>query len=162
MFITLICNVIFSMGRATTDVLVRLLNIVVEATMRQSNSFDNLQPILGSIPIDSRTIRQRYRLDRKTTLYAICPKCHTMFWPMYECDASIYPSHCTDSGISREDSCNKPLTQPINKPIKPYLYHSIFDYIASLTLQPHLERALDKACNDLQLIAKNLRLVEIM
>lgn len=158
MFIGIVCSVIFAMSRRTIDLLLGFLKCLVDATIKLSGAEDPLCRISKSILKDSRAVRERFRLDGKMTVYAVCPKCHSIYEPTLEGQAtgSTYPLTCSSVRNIGGPQCGEPLTRPasangkpIDKPIKPFVYHSVLDYMSGLASQLPIETALDKACDDL-------------
>ena len=132
--------------------------------------FQALQPFSGQ-PLDSRhehTITQlpgsiraalsKFDIDTKTIVYAVCPKCHCTYPPQTSLGESTtkYPSLCTNCPTPSSDECGQPLlrcdksNQESSKPIKPFVYHSFHDYLASLLSIKDLEEVMDKVCDELK------------
>ena len=101
----------------------------------------------------------KFDLDNKTFIYTVYPRCHCTYAP-HICPGETvtkYSSHCTNCTDPSSNQCGQPLLRYDRtgredswKPIKPFVYHSFHDYLASHPSWKDLEEVMDKACNELQ------------
>lgn len=157
MFISIVCTLMFSLSRKASDALLGFLKCLVNATLRRAGVKGD--PVVDLLFESSKSVRSRYRLDGKTTVYAVCPECHTTYAPINQVDqvVTMYPKICTNVIGFKGKQCGEVITKttliggrPFEKPIKPFVYHSLLDFISGMTSQHSLETALDKACDDLR------------
>ena len=158
-FLGIFTTVIVSASRNNGDFIMGLLNILLfYAFSSDGDSILELhhQEVLGEMPGNINSVLSKFDFQFKTTIYAICPKCHCTYAPLYNPGDSTpqYPSHCTHSPNAESGPCGAKLLSNTNassssKPIKPFIYHSFHDYLASLLSHPDLETLMDKCCNDL-------------
>lgn len=150
------------MSRSTTDTILGFLRALVEVTLRQmgleADPLGNDSNTLRAIPLDSRAVREKYRLNGNVTIYAVCPSCNCTYKPSRDPKSGlhVYPSKCTHIPSPGGLICSTQLLKPstnngikTSSPIKAFVYHSIFDYISGLTSLLSTEEMLDQACDDL-------------
>ena len=110
------------------------------------------------MPQSIRDAVSRFDLESRTVVYAVCPKCHCTYKPQYDGGSTqgIYKKTCTNRPKPKFGICGESLLHHVDddghqvmKPLKPFIYHDLHDYLASLLSQPDLESAMDKSCNDL-------------
>ena len=108
--------------------------------------------LLREVPSDIRTVLTRFSIEPNITRYASCPKCSASYPPDPSRSDDPYPHTCTlsetDKGI-----CGTPLVQRnilaperkgdtprvVYRAIRPYPYHSIKHWIASLFMKKVIE-----------------------
>lgn len=138
------------------NVIIGILNILVFAAFRVNT--ENLErsqvDVLSELPQSIREALSRFNLDSKTTVYAVCPKCHCTFSPTFRHGSAtpIYQEYCSNHPTPGSGSCNEPLLKLSRSgaklPIKPFVFHDFNDWFASLLSRPDLELAMNKACDD--------------
>lgn len=136
------------------------------------------QDILSQIPPTVESALSRFRLEGKTTTFAVCPTCHCTYGPRFALDSTtpLYPDFCDNipepeiiepkKGGKKQKApeparqtsvpgkrCGERLLHAVGsdgiaKPIKTYVFHSFHDYLAGLLSRPDLESAMDKASDD--------------
>lgn len=159
MFVGVVCSALLMLSRRVTSLIMGLVRVVVVSVLRvRTGSLGASERILlDAIPTDPRTILSRYNLSGITTIYAACPDCHATYRPEYK-GASILPSYpvkCTNRRRPDSTPCGATLlslhsvgSTVVQRPIKPFVYHSVLDFIGTLSSREDLERLIDKACDD--------------
>ena len=111
------------------------------------------------MPSNIHTALLKFDLDNKTFIYTVYLRCHCTYAPHISPGETVtkYPSHCTNHTDPSSNQCGQPLLRHDRtgkedswKPIKPFVYHSFHDYLASHLSWKNLEEVMDKACNELQ------------
>lgn len=149
MFTTVFASLVFGLSRAASDVLLRLLKVLVYSTLRRNKSVGDARFLTNAIPKDSRTIRSKFHLGGDTTIFAVCPKCHATYKPNYEIEC-VYPESCTYAPYATAMPCGEQLLDGNGKgPIKKFVYNSVLDFIGGLVSQEFIEASMDKACDNL-------------
>jgi hypothetical protein len=113
---------------------------------------------LAQIPSSITAALSMLNLDNQSTIYAVCPNCHSTYPPHFNHGSSkpIYPNRFNKPKPDSNE-CGKPLlealeasnTSTTTKPIKPFVYHHFHDYLAGLLSRPDLEQLMDKSCDNL-------------
>lgn len=106
--------------------------------------------IVNEFPITIETVLSRFKLDGKTTTYAICPKCHFSYDPAYQLGSKIpfYPKVCENKPYPGAEICGAQLLDG-NTPQKIFVYHHFHDYLAGLLSREDLEKSMDDRCDKL-------------
>lgn len=113
------------------------------------------QKMLSDLVKDVRTPADKFHLDGKYTIYAICPNpnCHQTYKSSFDDHSPIpkYPCRCTHPS-DEGHYCNEPLTRPkrisntvVQIPIKPFVYFDFKDWVANLLSRPGYEDMMDSA-----------------
>lgn len=63
--------------------------------------------------------------------------------------ALLYPTHCTNVLLD-QGQCGESLLTSDQKPIRPFMYHHLNDFIGNLLSRPDLEQYIDTACDDIK------------
>ncbi|KAL5512295.1 hypothetical protein ACEPAG_8361 [Sanghuangporus baumii] len=154
--ISLFSSVSFSLSHDDSSALLKLLKHLVETTMKITESEDVARAITSSIPDDPATLRSMYCLNRGSTLYAICPRCHALrrsadisYSTEAEAGVSVYSKKCSQPTGIFGVICNEPLTDDNNKPLKTFVYNSVLDFIGNLVSRNSIEACIDNACDNL-------------
>ena len=112
---------------------------------------------ITDMPANIRDALSKFGIKSKTIIYAVCPASHFTYAPQFTLGDNIlkYPSHYTHHPTPESGICGQPLLR-CNKsnlqntqPIKPFIYHSFHDYLATLLSHKDLKLLMDKACDDL-------------
>ena len=158
-FLGIFTTVIVGASRNDGDFIMGLLNILLfYAFSSDGDSILELhhQEVLREMPGNINSVLSKFDFQSKITIYAVCPKCHCTYAPLYNPGDSTpqYPSHCTHSPNAESGPCGAKLlsnskASSSSKPIKPFIYHSFHDYLAGLLSRPDLETLMDKCCDDL-------------
>lgn len=142
-------------SRRAGNFILGVIHILLRTAWRQPNNSLNTshESVIGQIPTTIETALSRFGLDDRTTIYAVCPSCHYTYKPEFLHGSVIprYPKSCTNKPRPDSDICNTNLLQESDvgeKPIKTYVYHHFFDYLARLLSRKDLEEQMDKACDD--------------
>jgi hypothetical protein len=134
-------------------VLALILSFAMDAQTPHSES--HRQNILSQILCSMETTLSCFKLDGQTTTYAVCLVCNCTYKPTTGLNSGHvrYPMKCFNSPIPENGPCDEPLLQLSHDgqlvPIKIFLYHHFYDYLAGLLSRPDLEALMDKPCNDL-------------
>jgi len=115
------------------------------------------QATIADMPSNIRDAILQFDIESKTVIYAVCPTCHFTYAPRFALGDHTpqYPTHCTHHPTPESGQCGQPLLRRNksdshkSQPIKPFVYHSFHDYLASLLSRKDLEGMMDKACDDL-------------
>jgi hypothetical protein len=139
----------------TGNFILGVIHILLRTALHQPNgSLNNShESVIGQIPKTIETALSRFNLDDRTTIYAVCPSCNYTFKPEFLHGSVIprYPKSCTNKPRPDSDICNTNLLHESDtgiKPIKPYVYHHFFDYLAGLLSRKDLEEHMDHVCDD--------------
>lgn len=167
-FLGIVGTVVMGMSRRDGDYLMGCLCIVVHTCFSLAQHGEVSGPpqqVLDELPQNIRAALSTFDLMSSTTIYAICPTCHCTYAPSP--NGSKYPSRCTNIPSPKALPCDEPLLRSSinestnddaddkhdehdeqdergqNQPIKPFVYHSIHDFIAGLLADPELEQYMD-------------------
>lgn len=147
-------------SRNDGDFMMGILNILLFHAFQPLNG-GRMDPvhedIIAEIPEKVRMALSQFDLEAKTTIYAVCPECHFTYPPIGDTSPK-YPLTCNNRRDLGSEECGTRLLQgnafesdpdSVQKPIKPFVYHSFHDYLASLLSRKDLEIAMNKSCDDL-------------
>lgn len=114
------------------------------------------EDVLKQLPTSLESALRKFKIDPKTVVYAACPSCHCTHAltddrlsgdPSYPetCEGVVYPKTgaATVCGQRLLD-----MRQGKLRPIKPFVFPSFIDYVASMMSDPDIESMCDKACDD--------------
>ncbi len=116
--------------------------------------------ITDQIPKTISTVSERFNLQGKLTLYAVCTTCKYTHKPTYrhgdkEKKSPIYPKMCTNIPSPGGGHCGTLLLERVYvggihvwRPTLIFAYHSVFDYVAMMDSQVNLREAMDQACDN--------------
>jgi hypothetical protein len=141
-------------SRRAGNFVLGVIRILLHTAWRQSDGSLSMshETSMGQIPTTIETALSRFGLDDDTTIYAVCPSCHYTYKPVFSRGSVIphYPKLCTNKPRPDSDVCNESLLQEsdTSKPIKTYVYHHFFDYMAGLLSRQDIEEQMDKVCDD--------------
>ncbi|KAK0230329.1 hypothetical protein IW262DRAFT_1453228 [Armillaria fumosa] len=161
----IVCNCIVGLGRAMCNMIIAVSVLIVRLTMAANLTEDsdgdcdfdpNQEIIMDQLPSSLHTAQQVIKLDGRTTMYAVCPKCNACYEPIYITSLASkpsYPSRCEkrNPGPSELIVCGASLLKSEEngaKPIKPFLMASLEDFIARTLADRNVELLCDKACDD--------------
>ncbi|KAF7330467.1 hypothetical protein MVEN_02485900 [Mycena venus] len=158
--LAVVCNVILGLSTQPCDLLIQSVQMIIRLVMSMNLAADaeeyNLeqQHVLGQLPRSLRAALDTFKLDAKTTVYAVCPSCHFTHAPKEHriTGDRVYLSVC-DNYVLEPDGqrqCSKPLLEDRNgklRPIKPFLYVSFMDHLARLLSDPQIEEMCDRVCD---------------
>lgn len=117
----------------------------VDTSPQNSNLVENF-------PVDPDTVRNKFPLDGKATVLAVCPKstCHMTYAPTFHRGSPVprYSRTCTRREYKNGPICGTALTRKhesglFRVPIKRFVSFSFKDYIARLLCSEELERSMD-------------------
>ncbi|CAK5269520.1 unnamed protein product [Mycena citricolor] len=158
--LALICHVIIGISADPVDVIIAFVNAIIQATMALSAHGGQAQPaqeyVLNQLPTSLESALRRFKIDPTTTIYATCPSCHHTHAPLdtrimaeasYSevCQGYVYPQR------GARHACRTPILecrQGKLRPVKPFVFTSLIDYIAAMLSDPEIERMCDEACDD--------------
>jgi hypothetical protein len=156
----IVCNVILGLASNPCDFIIGVVTLLVKMAMATGQSrgeeYDGHQRhILGQLPTSLFTVLNQFKLDSKTTTYAVCPTCSCTFKPAVDrTSATItYPAVCTNRILEASGSqmCCAELLEQRNghrQPIKPFVAASLTDWLARLLSDAEVEKLCDKACDE--------------
>ena len=159
-----VCNVIMGLSTNPCNFIISVVTLMIKMAMatRCSKGPDgretydaNQNHIIDQLPTSLYTALNRFNIDSRTTLYAICPTCNCSWKPSYDHVSATpkYPAECTNRILepSGSSTCHTELLVERNghlRPIKPFLAASFSDYLARSLSDSETERLCDKACDD--------------
>ena len=163
-FLGVVGVVLFGLSRRTGEFILGIVLIVLSLAFKLfGESVESLRDhVLAQIPTNMNTALRRFNLVTRTTTYAVCPRCSSIFKPLgMSLDEPTYPTRCTNRPFPGDDLCDAPLLHDGHStPIKSFVYHHFHDYVASLLAKPGFEDLLDKPCDgvmqDLQGVAPSI------
>ncbi|KAJ3535310.1 hypothetical protein NM688_g6997 [Phlebia brevispora] len=136
---------------------VRILSLTMrgghKGTASSLTAFE--ERLLKEFPRDLRQVRNIFRLEPKITTYATCPKCCCLYPPTF-CTATgvpKYPATCTwrYPRYKKEQTCGQVLVEfgagrpfSVDKPIRPFAYRPLPDFISHLLSRPEVEAHLEQ------------------
>jgi len=155
-FLGVVGVILFGLSRRTGKFILGVVSIVLTLVFRLlGESVKTLRDhLLAQIPTNMNTALQRFNLVTRTTTYAVCPRCNSIFKSLgMSPDEPMYPTYCSNRPLPGADLCNTLLLHDSNDgrstPIKTFVYHHFHDYVASLLAKPGFEDLLDKPCDNL-------------
>jgi hypothetical protein len=150
------CHVILSVSRRGCHWIFSMCQYILQTTILAALGTTVLpayfQAILSGFPSDIRAATDKFHLESKFTVYAVCPKCHSTYKPEYPVKdgVPIYQERCNFRQYSSR--CGELLVRPkiientrVNVPIKPYVVFDFKDWMAGLLARPGYEEMMDKA-----------------
>ncbi|KAF8230006.1 hypothetical protein L208DRAFT_1284060 [Tricholoma matsutake] len=151
-----VCHIILGVPQHGCYWLFSMCYYIVQTTLFAAfgdNPFSAyFQAILSGLPQDLHAVIEKFNLEAKATVHAVCPKCHATYKPMYDdkmlilvyqerCNFCWYSSHCGELLIhpkNVQDIC-------INVPIKTYITFDFKDWMSGLLACTGYEEKMDKA-----------------
>ena len=115
------------------------------------------QATIVDMPSNISDALLQFDIKSKMVIYAVCPTCHFIYAPQFTVRDKTpqYSIHCMHHPTPESGQCRQPLLRHNksdphkSQPIKPFIYHSFHDYLASLLSCKDLKGIMDKACDDL-------------
>ena len=133
MFIVVVGFVMMSLSRRLSELLLGLLSIAVSWVFNSISRDMSALPrfVLEQIPRTLETILSRFKLEGKTTTYAVCLTCHCIYAPTFLAGTAVptYPDICQNHRSPNSPPCNTPLLSD-QAPQKPFVYPHFYDYAA--------------------------------
>ncbi|KAK0436316.1 uncharacterized protein EV420DRAFT_1652615 [Desarmillaria tabescens] len=137
------------------------MNIILNVGRRNILTASD-RALLHDFPTDIRISVEKFRLDSKCTIYAVCPnpQCHFTYKPVFHGDSPVahYPTYCQYKRYKGSPRCNARLTRPkrleiennehqekIEIPIKPFVSFDFKDWLGSLLSRKGFEENMDAA-----------------
>jgi hypothetical protein len=132
------------------------LQMIVGLSLCRSGSLDLLdQSLLDQIPDNIRAAAKKFKLEGKTIVFAVCPKCNKTYPPEYKVGSTVakYPAACSGQLSSDAACCEEVLLKPTVQsdgtikilPLKVFAYHSFKDFVACLLSRSDLELAAEQS-----------------
>ena len=157
-FTVVALQIVSKAARSTCHFVFEMIGFILRLALLGSGSQISPQTakLLYDLPVDPQTATNKFKLDGKSTIFAVCPKpdCHRTYKPKYQdsCPIGEYPSHCTHKRFPTASACGTALTRPrivkdveIQTPIKPFVYFDFKDWVAGLVSRPGYEDRMDDA-----------------
>ncbi|KAJ7153149.1 hypothetical protein C8R43DRAFT_950548 [Mycena crocata] len=116
-----------------------------------SNRTSHMATIVDTFPKDAPNVVQKFRLDTKYTIYAVCPACHHIY-PPTDPAAPIptYREKCNYRRYDRGDRCSAILRRKSRSgtvtrwvPITPFVSFHVKDWLARLVSRTGAEKKMD-------------------
>ena len=159
LILILVLRFLFNLSRRKTDVVLAGLRDILRLANVPSEQ-------LESVPHDSRTVLQMFRLDPITTTYVMCSKCYALY-PL-----TVTERTCTHKPTDQSDPCSAPILRLVGEPtwsrsrdnsssgseageeggenndnrwvpIKTYTHQSFVHWLASMLCRPGVEDLID-------------------
>jgi hypothetical protein len=145
MFTVIILNLFGRVTHSSCEFTLKMLRVLIAATLRNPSKFE--AKILQTLPEDVRTVRKIFCLESRTTTYAVCPKCSSIYKPDMTADVPQYQSTCTSLRFSKLCGANLLKTaihngMSIRIPIRPYAYQSLVEFTGRLLSRAPIEQAI--------------------
>lgn len=106
--------------------------------------------ILSNFPLHIRSAAEKFNLEGKSEIYAVCPACHANYKPVYIDQIPTYRARCNSRRYGHR--CREILTRTkllrgttIQVPIKPYIVFDFQDWMANLLSRTGYEQEMDAA-----------------
>ncbi|CAK5269091.1 unnamed protein product [Mycena citricolor] len=158
--LALVCHVIVGISSDPVNLIMTFVNTIVQATMslssRDGRATATQTYVLNELPTSLESALRRFKIDPLTVVYAMCPTCHHTHAAKDDrlsgealyaetCQGYIYPQrgarHICGTQILE-------LWQRKMRPIKPFVFTLLIDYIGATLSDAELERMCEKACDD--------------
>jgi hypothetical protein len=150
LFVSIAATVLMGVSRDNGDLLLSLLY----PTLSLSFPAKIARVLQAQLPRSLRAARGYFDYESKTTTYAACPTCHALYPPSSATTEPLYPRFCLSKSFSDSATCGTELLTHPNgkrhakcKPVRPFVYHSLFDYIGRLLTDGRLEQHMDECCD---------------
>ena len=134
-----------------------MIKLTLELAFQKSGT-EKLSPkqqkLMNDFPADPRTAVEQFNLDGRSTVYAVCPKCHHTYAPRYRDGdrIAIWPEICTYRKRQKGQCCKERLLRTrsskerkISVPIKPFVYFNFDDWLSRMLARPGIETVMDDA-----------------
>ena len=111
-FLGVVGVVLFGLSRRTGEFILGIVSIVLSLAFKLfGESVESLRDhVLAQIPTNMNTALRRFNLVTRTTTYAVCPRCSSIFKPLgMSLDEPTYPTRCTNRPFPGDDLCDAPL-----------------------------------------------------
>lgn len=155
MFTMTVFDVILNFSQRGCHFLLFFAQYLVQLTLSRHQaqlSSHNIE-FVSKFPLDPDTITQKFPLDGKAVIYAVCPnaKCHKTYPPYFSSGSSIprYPKFCIYRRFSGGVECGTVITHKhksganVQVPIKKFVSFSFKDFVATLLSRTALEELMD-------------------
>jgi hypothetical protein len=157
-FLAVVCSVVMGVSRNGGNLIMSIITyLLYTGFSAKGKATISEERIVSELPDSITDALSKFNFDGKTTIYAVCPRCHFTYKPQFKPGLShaIYPKLCTNKPHPGSPLCNQALleAQPDNhspKPLKTFVYHSFHDYLGGLLARKDLEEVMDKSCDDLK------------
>lgn len=157
-FIIVTLQVVLGISRRGGKFLLGMLAYLLQLSLTRNckNLSPKDQKLLSDFPGDPDSVKSQFRLDGKSTVYAVCPneRCHKTYKPEFKDGSPIalYPQHCSHRNHPGGAMCRTRLTRPhilagveFESPIKTFVSFDFKDWLAGLLSRPGYEDRMDAA-----------------
>lgn len=144
----LMLHLLYRLPRRATHLLLVSLRVLVRLSFRIAGgvlSPENIK-LVDRLPVDIRTVVDRFQLDPHTRPYVCCPKCFALY-PKESC-----PQMCSHKPTTDSKPCGSALNrtrlirgQSHTFPIRVYLYQEMKEWLARLLSRHGVEDLMDAA-----------------
>jgi len=160
LFMVVACQVILHVPRRGCNWILDMVKIAIELAFKpaKGNMSPHQQKILNDFPADIRAGTNEFKLDGRSTVYAVCPSCNKNYAPTYESTVNgsdpvaRWPSICMYRKRKGGRCCRERLLRKrvsngkeVMVPIKPFVYFDFKDWQSSLLARPGIEELMDDA-----------------
>ncbi|KAF7319244.1 hypothetical protein HMN09_00261900 [Mycena chlorophos] len=157
-----VANIIIGVGtdpcNFLLDTVILLIRGAMSLSLRPNEEFDAQQEqVLSEMPLTLDSAMRALKLDPKTTIYAACPACHHTHPPKGThrlTGDGVYPMRCRNRVFVDKKGpavvCDTLLVEKRHgklRPIKPFVYHNLKDYLASTLSDPDIVAECNAACD---------------
>nr|GAT58598.1 predicted protein [Mycena chlorophos] len=165
-----VANIIIGVGKDPCNFLLDTIILIIRASMslslRPNEEFDAQQEqVLSEMPLTLDSAMRALKLDPKTTIYAACPSCHHTHPPKGThrlTGDGVYPARCRNRVFIDKKglavACDTLLVETRHgkvRPIKPFVYHNLKDYLASTLSDPDIVAECNAACDQAWTAVRN-------
>lgn len=156
MFTMVALHTITHLSRRGCHFFLSMTRFIVQLTLARHlvSLPQNDERFVSNLPIDPDCIEKNFKLEGKSTVYAVCPNktCHKLYAPVFSAGSRfpLYPNLCTRREFQSGPLCGTVLTRSrqengirVQVAIKRYVAFSFHDYIADLLSRPGNETLMD-------------------
>ncbi|KAJ7143043.1 hypothetical protein C8R44DRAFT_866290 [Mycena epipterygia] len=159
LLLVVICNVIIGIGSNPCNFILETLRAIIVLVMSLNvnpgaENDANQLFVLQQLPPNLHAALQAFKIDSKTTVYAVCPSCSFTHAPMEDkaTGALTYPATCQNTIIGKDgpSNCDEDLLDAQHskmRPLKTYVFASFEEYLARLLADPKIEEMCDRTCD---------------
>lgn len=156
LFMVVVGHVILGFSQRTAYWLFSMSKYILQTTLQTALNnvpfSEYFSKILDKFPLDIRAATDKFNLEPKADIYAVCPSCHKTFKPIYQNQIPTYRGRCNSRRF--QTRCREILTRtrvirgtPILVPIIPYIVFDFKDWMGNMLSRKGYEEKMDGAWN---------------